>query len=118
MSASTDLDKVIPEDAVLATSIEYLDQANWTLEFDGLGSLEVPKSPPPVVATRAFVKAHVNDIFLSDHFEAVVYLEPERIGQNVVPKSGALKLYFDLDGRFVSEDRFQPVGRAQLTKRN
>jgi len=55
------------------------------------------------------VKAHAADVFLGDHYEAVVALAPEQVGMHLVARAGTLKLYFDGQGRFVSEDRFPPV---------
>ena len=109
MSAQDELDAKIPEAAVLASVMAFLEEADWKLEFHDGEARTIPRQPEPLVASRAFVKAHVPDIFLGDHYEAVVYLGAERVGDNWVPTAGTLKLYFDRDGNFVSEDRHAPV---------
>jgi hypothetical protein len=104
----SELDRVIPEASVLAAAHRFLDSAAWQLEFEGLGIVSVPRDPSPVVATRAFVRAHAPDVFLGDHFEASVLLGPEKVGGNWTARSGILKLFFDLKGSFISEDRYPP----------
>ena len=104
MPAEQSLDEKIPAELVLRTVRDFLDSAGWMLEFDGL-LIPIPRNPEPVIVTRAFVKAHAPDVFLGDHFEAVVALGPELIGDNLLARVGILRLYFDIDGMFVSEDR-------------
>ncbi len=108
MSADADIDAKIPETAVLAAVTAFLEGADWRLEFDEGPALAIPRQPAPVVASRAYVKAHAPDIFLGGHYEAVVYLAPEVLGDNWLATAGTLKLYFNLDGDFVSEDRYPP----------
>ena len=108
MSVRSDFDDVIPVQAILAAVIEFLDSADWRLEFEGAGVVTIPREPRPVVASRAYVEAHTTDVFLGNHYEAVVYLGPETQGDYCVPSFGMLKMYFDMQGRFVSEDRFAP----------
>jgi hypothetical protein len=107
MLAERELDERIPVEAVLAAAVRFLDSAGWELEFDGVVT-PIPREPKPALVSRAFIKAHAPDVFLGDHFEAVVALAPERHGNNLSGRAGRLKLYFDLDGRFVSEDRLPP----------
>ena len=109
MTLDSELDRVISEAAVLSAALKFLDSAGWQLEFEGLGILKVPREPEPRIATRAFIKAHAPDVFIGDHYEATVLLEPETMGRNWVARSGILRLYFDLGGRFISEDRYPPV---------
>ncbi len=109
MSAEDELDGKIPMDAILRAVERFLADAGWLLEFDGHGKLPIPQESRPVVVSRAFIKAHAPDVFLVDHHEAVVALAPEVLGQNLVARAGTLKLYFDREGRFISEDRFPPV---------
>jgi hypothetical protein len=108
MLAERELDETIPSEAVLRAVYAFLDSAEWTLEFND-GIVPIPRRPEPVLVSRAFIKAHVADVFLGDHFEAVVALAPEQVGENIVARGGLLKLYFDRDGHFVSEDRYPPV---------
>ena len=108
MLAERELDERIPSEAVLRAVHAFLDSAEWMLEFDD-DITPIPRRPEPVILSRAFIKAHVADVFLGDHFEAVVALAPEKIGENIVARGGVLRLYFDRDGRFISEDRYPPV---------
>jgi hypothetical protein len=107
MSAESEIDEKIPTASVLAAVERLLDEAEWRLEFDE-GILAIPRDPAPLVASRAFIKAHAPDIVLGDHYEAVIYLAPAIMGSNWVPTAGSLKLYFDRSGQFVSLDRFPP----------
>ncbi len=108
MLAERELDEQISAEAVLRAAHEFLDSAGWMLEFDGVMT-PIPHRPEPVIISRAFVKAHVADVFLGDHYEAVIALAPEHVGSNLVARGGILKLYFDREGRFISEDRFPPI---------
>lgn len=108
MSAENELDEKIPAGAVLRAVHTFLSDAGWELEFDG-HLTPIPRKPEPMIVSRAFIKAHTPDVFLGDHFEAVIALAPEVLGENLLARAGKLKLYFDRDGRFISEDRFPPV---------
>jgi hypothetical protein len=107
MLAEGQLVERIPTEAVLRAVHDFLDSADWELEFDEV-VIPIPRCPEPVIISRAFIKAHSADVFLGDHFEAVVALAPEQVGDNIVARGGRLKLYFDREGHFVSEDRFPP----------
>ena len=99
------------EDFVLVASNGGSDRPPvwWlNLEHTPEATIQVGAEEFPVVASRAYVKAHAPDIFLGDHYEAVVYLAPEVLGDNWLATAGTLKLYFNLDGDFVSEDRYPP----------
>jgi hypothetical protein len=106
-SLEAELDAKIPLAAVLNAVEEFLDSAEWKLEY-GDRVLEIPRTPKPIVKTRSFVKAHAADVFIGDHFEATVALGPRIIGNNVIATAGTLRLYFNLQGKFVSEDRYGP----------
>ena len=107
MQAEQELDERIPADAVLRTVYAFLESAEWRLEF-GDSIVPIPRDPAPVILTRAFIKAHVPGVFLGDHYEATVALGPERIGTHTIARAGVLKLYFNREGQFVSEDRIAP----------
>jgi hypothetical protein len=108
MLAERELDERIPAEAVLRAAHAFLDSAEWMLEFDEV-IVPIPRRPEPVIVSRAFIKAHVADVFLGDHFEAVVALAPEEVGENIVARGGLLKLYFDREGHYITEDRYPPV---------
>src|SRR5206468_2547804 len=74
MSAEEELDAKIPVDAVLRATHRFLTAAGWVLEFDGQ-LIPIPREPEPAIISRAFIKAHAPDVFLDDHFEAVVALD-------------------------------------------
>lgn len=59
--------------------------------------------------SRAIIKADLDDVFLDDHLEAVVLLGKEIVGENVSAKYGMIKMYFNLQGQFVSEDRHSQI---------
>lgn len=99
------LDALFPEAVAEQALVEFLDEAGWRLEFDDVGILSVPQDPPPKLISRAFIAAHAPDVLLGDHFEAVFALAPEWVGENVRGRAGYLRLYFDAEGRFVTEDR-------------
>lgn len=105
MLAERELDDKIPSHFVLRTVHEFLESAGWMLEFDNRMTV-IPRQPEPAIISRAFIKAHAPDVFLGDHFEAVVALAPELVGRNLCARAGILKLYFDTEGKFVSEDRY------------
>jgi hypothetical protein len=119
MSCDADIDAVIPESAVSEAAIRFLDSAEWELEFDGMGMVTIPREPRPIVASRAYIKPHAHGGF-GDHYEAIVYLGPEAwltntaTHQNWTPRSGVLRLYFNLNGRFITEDRYSLSAWNQL----
>jgi hypothetical protein len=107
MSAEQELDEKIPLDAVLAAAESVLTESSWSFESE-TGTVTIPRDPKPEVVSRAFVLAHAPDAFLGDHYEAIVALGPRVVGENLVPTAGQLKLYFDSNGHFVSEDFYPP----------
>lgn len=100
-----EFDEVIPPALIAKVTADFLDEADWSLEIEG-SLLEVPKIPQPMLISRAFVAAHSPDVFLGDHYEAVVALDPRIVGESIVAQAGYLKFYFDSHGRFIAEDRF------------
>lgn len=99
------LDIVLPISSILAHTRAFLESCGWKLEIDN-EVIEIPKNVEVVVRSRAFIKAELDDVFLDDHFEAVVVVGKEDIGDNVCACYGVLRMYFNLDGQFVSEDRY------------
>jgi len=49
--------------------------------------------------------------FKRNHYEAVVIIGCEKTSDNWNAKFGYLKMYYDLEGHFISEDRFPKSGR-------
>jgi hypothetical protein len=104
----SELDKVIPRSLIEKVTSEFLDEADWTLEIDGC-VFEIPRTPPPLLVSRAFVAAHIPEVFCDNHFEAVLALNPELVGTSIVAKAGYIRLYFDSNGRLISDDRIPPA---------
>jgi len=99
------LDTALPVSSILAQTQAFLERCCWKLEINN-EIIEIPKNVELVVRSRAFVKADLNDLFLGDHFEAVVLLGQEIVGENICARYGVLRMYFNLAGQFVSEDRY------------
>ena len=103
------IDSVIPREKVLQEAHRFLESCSWTIKIaDEIVTL--PSDLELVIQTRAFISAEAPDIFLGDHYEAVVMLGREITDRNWIPLHGYLKLYFNLEGQFVTEDRFSKVG--------
>lgn len=98
------IDDLLPASAVLRQAAAFLAECRRRLEI-GEEVVEVPEDAELAVRSRAFIKADLDDVFLGDHLEAVVLLGREEIGDNARAKYAVLRMYFDLAGRFVSEDR-------------
>ena len=86
------------------TNPSLLDRCGWELEIDE-SLTSIPRETPIGVRSRAFIKADAADIFLGDHYGAVVLLGIEAIGEYQRAKYGVLRMYFNAEGDFVSEDR-------------
>lgn len=99
------LDMALPISSILAQTRTLLESCDWKLEIDN-EIIEISKNVELVVRSRAFIKAELDDIFSGDHFEAVVLLGKEVVGEIVCARYGILRMYFNLDGQFVSEDRY------------
>lgn len=102
------LDTALTASSVLAQTQTFLETCGWKLEIDD-EVIEIPKDVEVVVRSRAFITADLDDVFLGDHFEAVVLLGHETVGENVRAQYGVLRMYFNLAGRFVSEDRYNKM---------
>lgn len=99
------IERVIPKTKVLAVTAKFLEECGWRLEIEEDQIVNLPNHLELYVQSRAFVKADGPDVFLGNHYEAVVYLGYEKIEDNVIPQYGILKMYFNQAGEFVSEDR-------------
>lgn len=99
------LDGEIPVASVVAQTQAFLERCGWKLEIDS-EILEIPRDVELVVRSRAFVKAEQGDVFLGDHFEAVVLIGKRAVGENLCASHAVLKLYFNLEGQLISEDRY------------
>ena len=99
------LDGALPVSSVLTQARAFLERCGWKLTIDN-DVIEIPENIELIVRSRAFIRAELDDIFLGDHFEAVVLLGHEVIGENVSARYGVIKMYFNLEGQFVSEDRY------------
>jgi|GEM_PF-2653142 len=111
MSIVLMFDDVIPREKILSDARSFLDQCNWELEIGESVWVRIPRNTELRVRTRAFIEADAPDIFLDDHFEAVVILGCEEEQEHWWAKYGLLKLYYDHNGQFASEDRYPaPAG--------
>lgn len=107
----TKIDGLIPIEKIIADTKNLLDEANWKIEIDD-NIHNIPRDTKIKVQTRALIMANAPDILLGDHFEAVVILGCEELGNNWFSKYGYIKMYYDLDGNFVTEDRYPPCCRG------
>ena len=99
------LDVVLPVSSVLEQAAAFLRSCDWALEIEG-EQINIPAGVELLVRSRAFIKAELDDVFLADHFEAVILLGSVRVGGNVRARYGVLRMYFNPEGQFVSEDRY------------
>lgn len=99
------IDRVIPQARVLVEARKFLAECGWELEI-GDSRVEIPVNTELRVQTRAYVVADAPDVLLGNHYEAVVLLGCEKVGENWRPQFGYLKMYFDERGNFVTEDRY------------
>jgi hypothetical protein len=66
----------------------------------------IPQNVDILVRSRAFIKADIEHaVFLDDHYEAVVLIGVDDQAPYHA-KYGILKLYFNMEGTFISEDRY------------
>ncbi|MEN9362480.1 MAG: hypothetical protein RL095_4015 [Verrucomicrobiota bacterium] len=98
------LDQSISESHILATVKAFLVSCQWQIEVNEK-LISIPENCEIKVLTRAYISAG-EGVFLGDHFESVVILgsPPD---QPASAELGYLRLYFNLQGQFVSEDRWQ-----------
>jgi hypothetical protein len=101
------LDTVLPPELVLRTAREFLVSCDWQLELDE-DLLAIPPESQLLIRSRAFIAGELDDVFLGDHLEAVVLVGVDDSIPNLA-KYAQLKLYFTMDGQFVSEDRYSPT---------
>ena len=100
------LDSVLPITHVVEEAEFFLDSCNWQLVI-GNEVVSISTDAELVVRSRAFIKADLRgQVFLDDHFEAVVLIGKLVINDQVRAKYGVLRMYFNLNGQFVSEDRY------------
>lgn len=102
-----ELDTIIPIEKIIRTAHDFLLECDWKLEINE-SLVCLPENLELVVQTRAYIEANAPDIFIGSHFEAIVFLGRSIVGNNWLPIHGYLKLYFDLEGNYISEDRFAP----------
>ena len=98
----TSIDRIIPLAHVIATARQFLVEANWRLEFDGV-VCEIPTDVELRVASRAFVAEDIEGTW-GNHYLAKVLIGPESPSGHIVA-CGILTIYFDEQGRMLSEDR-------------
>ena len=99
------LDRVIPVASVVAQTQEFLERCGWKLEIDN-EIVEIPRDVEVFVRSRGFVKAEQGDVFLGNHFEAVVLIGKRLVDEYLRASHAVLKLYFNLEGQLISEDRY------------
>jgi hypothetical protein len=100
------VEAALPVASVLKQAAAFLAECGWELDIGDV-IVKIPTDTELIVRSRAFIKAELaGQIFLDDHFEAVVLLGKEIIGESIRAKYGVLKMYFNLEGQFVSEDRY------------
>ncbi|MCA1566208.1 MAG: hypothetical protein LC803_11335 [Acidobacteria bacterium] len=100
------VEAALPVASILKQAAAFLAECGWKLEIEDV-VVEIPTDTELIVRSRAFIKAELEArIFLDDHFEAVVLLGKVMIGESTRAKYGVLKMYFNLEGQFVSEDRY------------
>ncbi len=100
------VDYALPVASVLQQVAAFLAECGWKLEIED-AVVEIPKDTELIVRSRAFIKADIEgQVFLDNHFEAVVLIGKVLIGESIRAKYGVLRIYFNLEGQFVSEDRY------------
>ncbi|MFD0894515.1 hypothetical protein KBB96_06155 [Luteolibacter ambystomatis] len=104
-----ELDARLPVTVVMAAALDLLDHCGWKMEFDGLEVMTVPRRPAPLLVSRAFVREEFEGFAFGDHFEAGIALDPLITPEGLQARAGFLKLYFDLEGQMIGEDRFPPM---------
>lgn len=100
------VESALPVASVLKQAADFLARCGWELEIEE-DVVEIPEDTELIVRSRAFIKADIEgQLFLDDHFEAVVLIGKVVLGENIRAKYGVLRMYFNLEGHFVSEDRY------------
>lgn len=88
---------------------DFLASCGWELEADD-GFIRVPPDAEFEVYSTAII---VSNHGFGDHVEAVVYLGAEQSPPNVWPVYGVLRLYLNLEGQMITEDRYSRTGWFQ-----
>lgn len=101
------IDQVIPVDKVIADARAFLAECEWKLEI-GDTLVDLPENIELRIRSRAYIAATAPNVFIGDNFEVAIMLGCDDTGSNWVPIHGHLVLYYDLNGNFVSEDRYAP----------
>jgi hypothetical protein len=99
------IESIISKEKVIREAKAFLITCDWMLEIDE-EMVSIPQDIEIHIRSRAFIKADTeNAVFLDNHYEAVILIgiEDER---DKCPKYGYLKMYFNLKGDFISEDRY------------
>lgn len=104
-SMKNQIEKTIPISKIMNDIKAFLEKCNWELEI-GERLVKIPKNEELFVQTRAYILANAPDIFLGNHYESVVLLGYEELDDNIIPKYGYLRMYYDEEGHFISEDRY------------
>jgi hypothetical protein len=98
------IDTVLPVSSVLEQAATFLERCGCALEIED-EIINIPQDEELLVRSRASIKADTPGVFVGDPFEAVVLLGREVTGEYSHAKYGVIKMYFYLDGQFVSEDK-------------
>jgi biotin synthase-like enzyme len=99
------IEAILPKEKVIQQAKSFLEGCGWKLEINST-MVSIPEDTELSIRSRAYIKADAEDVFLGDHYEAVVLLGIESIEEYKQAKYGVLRMYFNLEGRFVSEDRY------------
>jgi hypothetical protein len=100
------VETALPVTSVLKQAAAFLSECVWELEIEDV-FVKIPTDTELIVRSRAFIKAELKgQVFPDNHFEAVVLLGKVMIGESLRAKYGVLRMYFNLEGKFVSEDRY------------
>jgi hypothetical protein len=105
MNLSPEIERAISKEYVIKTTRSFLQDCRGKLEIDHK-IIEIPQNVLIGMRSRAFIKADSSDVFWGDHFEAVVLIGEEIVGNNKCARYCILRFYFNLDGKMVSEDRY------------
>ena len=99
------IDEIIPNQKVIEDASQFLNECNWKLEIEEK-VLSIPKDVELRIQTKAYIQAIAPNIFLGNHYEAVVIIGCDIKSEHWIAKYGYLKMYYDLKGVFISEDRY------------
>lgn len=97
-----DFDIVIPKAKVIANALAFLEKCGFTLEIEEGKWVDIPRTIELVLWRRSYT-TYDDGITGWNHYEAEVMLG--RLDGSECPDLGYLRLYFNLEGEFVTEDR-------------